>query len=75
MIYILVLFRSEIHEKMNCSRCEMYEVMVDHQTETNCSHSDHEDIGGFARIAGCLDKLKSSEKQVSICFYSFLNWK
>lgn len=56
--------RSEIHEKMNCSRCEMYEVMLDHRTESNCTHSNHEDIGGFARIAGCLDKLKSSEKQV-----------
>lgn len=27
--------------------------------------SDQEDIGGFAGIAGCLHKLKSSEKQVS----------
>ncbi|XVE66844.1 hypothetical protein DITRI_Ditri08aG0112400 [Diplodiscus trichospermus] len=65
--------RSEIHEKMNCNRCENYDTESENvreqekcETENGSSGSDQEvfDIGGFAGIAGCLDKLKSSEKQV-----------
>ncbi|XP_022746295.1 protein CHROMATIN REMODELING 25 [Durio zibethinus] len=65
--------RSEIHEKMNCNRCENYDMGSENigeqeecESENGSSGSDQEvfDIGGFAGIAGCLDKLKSSEKQV-----------
>ncbi|XWS39958.1 hypothetical protein CRYUN_Cryun18bG0099000 [Craigia yunnanensis] len=65
--------RSEIHEKMNCNRCENYDTRSENigeqeecESENGSSGSDQEifDIGGFAGIAGCLDKLKSSEKQV-----------
>ncbi|XVE93354.1 hypothetical protein REPUB_Repub01dG0184700 [Reevesia pubescens] len=65
--------RSEIHEKMNCSRCENYDTGTENigeqeecESENRSSGADQEvfDIGGFAGIAGCLDKLKSSEKQV-----------
>ncbi|TYI45537.1 hypothetical protein E1A91_D13G044300v1 [Gossypium mustelinum] len=63
--------RSEIHEKMNCNRCkndgsENIGEQERCESENGSSGSDQEvsDIGGFAGIAGCLDKLKSSEKQV-----------
>lgn len=66
--------RSEIHEKMNCNRCKNYDTGSENiggeqeecESEKGSSVSDQEvfDIGGFAGIAGCLDKLKSSEKQV-----------
>ncbi|XWS54814.1 hypothetical protein CRYUN_Cryun10bG0121500 [Craigia yunnanensis] len=65
--------RSEIHEKMNCNHCENYDTGFENigeqkecESENGSFGSDQEvfDIGGFAGIAGCLDKLKSSEKQV-----------
>lgn len=63
--------RSEIHVKMNCARClfsdgELEGIGdVDESTYENCMPNQEVfDIGGFAAIAGCLDKLKSSEKQV-----------
>lgn len=65
------LRRSEIHEKMNCNRCkndgsENIGEQERCEPENGSSVSDEEvsDIGGFAGIAGCLDKLKGSEKQV-----------
>ncbi|KAJ4825812.1 Protein CHROMATIN REMODELING 25 [Turnera subulata] len=63
--------RSEIHEKMNCARCQSYNEGIDNiedggkSTKESCiSVQEVFDIGGFAEIAGCLHKLKSSEKQV-----------
>lgn len=65
--------RSEIHEKMNCIRCQNYNERPEsvdegdgNQSANISGQSDQEtsDIGGFAQIAGCLNKLKSSEKQV-----------
>ncbi|XP_030486495.2 protein CHROMATIN REMODELING 25 [Cannabis sativa] len=60
--------RSEIHEKMNCIRCQSDDNMPETENKSmnrSCeSDQDTSDIGGFAEIAGCLDKLKSSEKQV-----------
>ncbi|XP_031391858.1 protein CHROMATIN REMODELING 25 [Punica granatum] len=66
--------RSEIHEKMNCLRCQNTDdtESVDYQVEatpTNrneCNEDKDWDIGSFAEIAGCFHKLKSSEKQVGI---------
>ncbi|XP_071716163.1 protein CHROMATIN REMODELING 25 [Rutidosis leptorrhynchoides] len=64
--------KSEIHEKMNCTRCqnsggraaeEIADASIDEFLDEG-SHSDEEDIGGFAGISGCLHNLKSSEKQV-----------
>lgn len=59
---------------MNCNRCKNYDTGSENiggeqeecESEKGSSVSDQEvfDIGGFAGIAGCLDKLKSSEKQV-----------
>ena len=49
---------------MNCTRCE---ISGGQSTDTSIdegSHSDEEDIGGFAGISECLHKLKNSEKQV-----------
>lgn len=68
------VYRSEIHETMNCIRCENSDVDrpelekrdVNQLMHGSCqSGQDTSDIGGFAEISGCLDKLKSSEKQVS----------
>ncbi|KAM7482511.1 hypothetical protein LguiB_007094 [Lonicera macranthoides] len=68
--------RSEIHENMNCIRCQNNEEKrVDERTQNlndldaveppiEACQSDKEDIGGFAGITGCLHKLKNSEKQV-----------
>ncbi|KAF7810909.1 protein CHROMATIN REMODELING 25 [Senna tora] len=64
---------SEIHEKMQCARCQTYYDRPQNtdgeytaQSEENNGESDEEtsDIGGFAEISGCLQKLKRSEKQV-----------
>ncbi|KAD2806103.1 hypothetical protein E3N88_39480 [Mikania micrantha] len=48
---------SEIHEKMNCTRCG-------EQTSDTICIDEEEDIGGFAGISGCVHNLKLSEKQV-----------
>nr|DAD41242.1 TPA_asm: hypothetical protein HUJ06_015565 [Nelumbo nucifera] len=69
--------RSEIHEKMNCTRCRTHALEIDDGPEiarevegVNSTHGvchsgeGTSDIGGFAEIAGCLHKLKSSEKQL-----------
>ncbi|KAJ6403541.1 hypothetical protein OIU84_015450 [Salix udensis] len=63
--------RSEIHVKMNCARCLFSDGKlegigdVDESTYENyMPNQEVFDIGGFAALAGCLDKLKSSEKQV-----------
>lgn len=70
--------RSAIHENMNCVRCqnhEMKESCPGGIGESKCTKSTDEvcnseqeapDIGGFAGISGCLNKLKSSEKQVGM---------
>lgn len=68
---------------MNCCRCqsdvelESSEDDVDKATNENCrSPRQDSDIGGFAELAGCLQNLKSSEKQVPyhtiIQFYHLL---
>ncbi|KAF3435394.1 hypothetical protein FNV43_RR22483 [Rhamnella rubrinervis] len=65
--------RSEIHEKMNCIRCQNHDERpksVENEDENqpisrSCvSDQNTFDIGGFAENAGCLGKLKSSEKQL-----------
>ncbi|KAJ8763549.1 hypothetical protein K2173_002432 [Erythroxylum novogranatense] len=64
--------RSEIHEKMNCARCLCNDEGLENiggeekSTDGSCLYDDQNvfDIGGFAGLAGCLHKLKSSEKQI-----------
>jgi len=68
---------------MNCARCQrtaqMFENEIDNMYEVSngrdstiggslCSEKA-EDIGGFAELAGCLHRLKSSEKQVGYCCF------
>ncbi|CAM8994178.1 unnamed protein product [Rhodiola kirilowii] len=53
--------RSEIHEKMNCSRCQRND---DEPEVEVASELELSDIGGFASLAGCFHNLSSSEKQV-----------
>lgn len=58
---------------MNCFRCKIRELdnrapeiereVEDGATSGGCQDNQG-DIGGFAEISGCLDKLTSSEKQV-----------
>lgn len=66
-----------MHEKMNCIRCQIYHETPQSIAEEDSNISTHKsgesaqetsDIGGFAEIAGCLQKLKSSEKQVGIIY-------
>lgn len=59
---------------MNCNRCQDYDEIHESVGEEDGIESksefcepcqtDHDDIGGFASITGCLHKLKTSEKQV-----------
>ncbi|KFK39241.1 hypothetical protein AALP_AA3G218800 [Arabis alpina] len=63
--------RSEIHEKMSCIRCqndasgtENMEEGNENNLDDNACQIDQEDIGGFAKDAGCFDSLKDSERQV-----------
>ncbi|KAL9415141.1 hypothetical protein AB3S75_043420 [Citrus x aurantiifolia] len=74
--------RSEIHENMHCTRCQNYDdgaESIGEGDETNLANendqSDQEvtDIGGFAGLAGCLHKLKSSEKQLGTPLEEYLN--
>ncbi|KAJ0076633.1 hypothetical protein Patl1_36148 [Pistacia atlantica] len=74
--------RSEIHENMNCTRCQNYEDVPESIGEGDENEAGHgkfqsdegiPDIGGFAGIAGCLHKLKSSEKQVGTPLEEDLN--
>ncbi|KAK9176794.1 hypothetical protein WN944_028813 [Citrus x changshan-huyou] len=74
--------RSEIHENMHCTRCQNYDdgaESIGEGDETNSANendqSDQEvtDIGGFAGLAGCLHKLKSSEKQLGTPLEEYLN--
>jgi len=54
---------------MQCSRCQTFDGprSTEAQSTITDSESDEEtsDIGGFAEIAGCLQNLKRSEKQVT----------
>lgn len=66
--------RSEIHEKMSCSRCqndasgtENIEEGNENNVDDNACQIDQEDIGGFAKDAGCFNLLKNSERQVPSC--------
>uniref|UniRef100_A0A7N0ZRG5 DNA repair and recombination protein RAD54 n=1 Tax=Kalanchoe fedtschenkoi TaxID=63787 RepID=A0A7N0ZRG5_KALFE len=59
--------RSEIHEKMNCLRCQRNDDEPDvkgESEEASASELEICDIGGFANLAGCLHKLSHTEKQV-----------
>ncbi|KAL0743225.1 hypothetical protein Bca4012_084738 [Brassica carinata] len=59
--------RSEIHEKMSCTRCQDDDSGTENMeegNENNACQIDQEDIGGFANDAGCLHSLKISERQV-----------
>lgn len=74
-LLVLCLFaRSEIHEKMSCTRCqndasgtENLEEGNENNVDDNACRTDQEDIGGFANDAGCLHSLKISERQVLSC--------
>lgn len=62
--------RSEIHEKMNCIRCQHIDDTEttgdsrDSALDQSASSTDTSDIGSFAETAKCLHKLKVSEKQI-----------
>ncbi|KAK7392979.1 hypothetical protein VNO78_21429 [Psophocarpus tetragonolobus] len=62
--------KSEIHEKMQCNRCPTFNGSPNTEAESikRDSESDEEtsDIDGFSEIAGCLQNLKRSEKQVKM---------
>nr|XP_018681955.1 PREDICTED: DNA repair and recombination protein RAD54 isoform X2 [Musa acuminata subsp. malaccensis] len=70
--------RSEIHENMNCARCKEDGLMAvnnivneieDDDSGDSCDGKQKlsglvNDIGGFAEIAGCLQNLTSSQRQL-----------
>ncbi|XP_068321911.1 protein CHROMATIN REMODELING 25 [Pyrus communis] len=65
--------RSDVHEKMNCIRCQNTNDTPQTTAEGEANESTNQngqsgqvisDIGGFAERAGCFHQLKSSEKQV-----------
>ena len=67
------VLRSEIHERMHCTRCQTNDDGLQsdegkyaaHSTKCNGESEEKttDDIGGFAELAGCIHKLKKSEKQ------------
>ncbi|KAK2657127.1 hypothetical protein Ddye_010179 [Dipteronia dyeriana] len=69
---ITIQHRSEIHENMDRIRCQNHNdgpksTKGDEEKAKikNCqSQQEVSNIGGFTELAGCLHKLKSSEKQV-----------
>lgn len=76
----IISHRSEIHENMNCARCKEDGLMAvnnivneieDDDSGDSCDGKQKlsglvNDIGGFAEIAGCLQKLTSSQRQVTL---------
>ncbi|KAM1382281.1 hypothetical protein ACFX2F_034762 [Malus domestica] len=65
--------RSDVHEKMNCIRCQNTNDTPQTTAEGDADESTNQngqsgqvisDIGRFAERAGCFHELKSSEKQV-----------
>uniref|UniRef100_A0A0D9VLE4 DNA repair and recombination protein RAD54 n=1 Tax=Leersia perrieri TaxID=77586 RepID=A0A0D9VLE4_9ORYZ len=63
--------RSEIHENLKCNRCNKDGcAVVDGSgfdsvaTELEASNTGGNDIGGFAAISGCVQKMNSSNQQV-----------
>lgn len=69
----ILIYRSEIHENMNCNRCEsdtfaVNETSGSSEPVVDGKHVDFRvhDIGGFAQIAGCLQELTSPEMQVHL---------
>ncbi|CAL9753894.1 unnamed protein product [Musa acuminata subsp. burmannicoides] len=70
--------RSEIHENMNCARCKEDGLMAVNNIVNEIEDDDSgdscvgeqklsglvNDIGGFAEIAGCLQKLTGSQRQL-----------
>lgn len=69
--------KSEIHDNMNCARCKANDLVEDENNNnldgSNGNYPSNEgsqakhsvdDIGGFAELAGCLHKLRSSERQI-----------
>lgn len=73
MGFINHVCRSDVHEKMNCIRCQNTNDTPQTTAEGEANESTNQngqcgqvisDIGGFAERAGCFHELKSSEKQV-----------
>ncbi|XP_020575569.1 DNA repair and recombination protein RAD54 [Phalaenopsis equestris] len=67
--------KSEIHENMNCTRCNTNDQEVEdgnaylhvrnkHSSGDGQASQLSDDIGAFAEISGCLHKLKRSERQI-----------
>ncbi|CAM6077058.1 unnamed protein product [Sphagnum tenellum] len=56
--------RSDTHDSLNCKRCETSNLSGSENTSTDCEVNDTEDIGQFAKVAGCLDRLMPWQKQV-----------
>ncbi|KAK2633370.1 hypothetical protein Ddye_032579 [Dipteronia dyeriana] len=68
---IAIQHRSEIHENMNCIRCQNHndgpkstEGDEENATIKNCQSQQEVFDMALQNFAGCLHKLKSSEKQV-----------
>ncbi|WVZ73525.1 hypothetical protein U9M48_021822, partial [Paspalum notatum var. saurae] len=66
--------RSEIHENLKCSRCDRdvnslldgngFELAATQHKASMQGVQDSVDIGGFAEISGCLQKMNSSHHQI-----------
>ncbi|XP_020681684.1 DNA repair and recombination protein RAD54 isoform X1 [Dendrobium catenatum] len=76
--------KSEIHENMNCARCNTnaqevednngYSDVRSKDSSGSCQvNQSADDIGGFAELAGCLHKLKKSERQIGCPLEEDLN--
>ncbi|BAF10121.2 Os02g0762800 [Oryza sativa Japonica Group] len=77
--------RSEIHENLKCNRCNKDGCMVLDGSKFDSAATEHEasnsgensyiDIGGFGAISGCVQKMNSSNQQVSFVFTNQIDGK
>ena len=73
--YLRLVHRSEIHENLQCSRCNKdgnlllggndFDLAATEHKPSMPGVQDYIDIGGFGEISGCLQIMDSSHHQVS----------
>lgn len=66
----LKLDRSDTHDSITCERCDADADGEEVTGTPDTSDGTVEDIGEFAKVAGCLGKLRSWERQVQTLYHN-----